>query len=108
MKVFSYLAITALAGATQASPTKRAVDDATILNYALTLEHLEAAFYTIGMKNFTQADFVKAGYADPFYANLQKVASDEAEHVTFLTTALKSKLSTPSIMDEPHKLTLYV
>lgn len=102
MKLFRYLAITALAGATQASPAKRAVDDATILNYALTLEHLEAAFYAIGLKNFTQADFVKAGYADPFYINLRRVASDEAEHVTFLSTALKSKPSTPPIMNEPH------
>ncbi|KAH8706044.1 ferritin-like domain-containing protein [Talaromyces proteolyticus] len=90
MKLFRYLAITALAGATQASPAKRAVDDATILNYALTLEHLEAAFYATGLKNFTQVDFINAGYADPFYINLQRVASDEAEHVTFLSTALKS------------------
>jgi hypothetical protein len=62
---------------------------ADILNYALTLEHLEASFYEEGLKNFTQEDFVKAGMKDPFYANLKEVASDEKEHVDFLTSALK-------------------
>jgi len=62
---------------------------ADILNYALTLEHLEATFYEDGLKNYTQADFVNAGFKDPFYANLKEVASDEVEHETFLTSALK-------------------
>ena len=30
---------------------------------------------------------------DPFYANLKEVASDEVEHETFLTSALKGKPS---------------
>lgn len=61
---------------------------ADILNYALTLEHLEASFYQEGLQNYTQADFVNAGYMDPFYANLMEVASDEQTHVSFLTQAL--------------------
>lgn len=60
-----------------------------MLNYALTLEHLEATFYEEGLKNYTQEDFVKAGMKDPFYANLKEVASDEKQHVDFLTSALK-------------------
>jgi rubrerythrin len=68
---------------------------ADVLNYALTLEHLEAAFYQEGLKNYTQADFVKAGFKDPFYANLQEVASDETEHVSFLTSALKGMSPLP-------------
>lgn len=61
-----------------------------ILNYALTLEHLEDKFYREGLANYTQADFVAAGFADPFYANLMEVSSDETTHVSFLTTALGS------------------
>ncbi|KAK5797378.1 hypothetical protein VI817_003669 [Penicillium citrinum] len=61
-----------------------------ILNYALTLEHLEASFYEEGLKNYTHEDFVKAGLMDPFYANLKEVAKDEKSHEEFLTQALKA------------------
>lgn len=51
--------------------------DTTILNYALTLEYLERKFYMEGLANYTQADFVAAGFADPFYANLKEIYYDE-------------------------------
>ncbi|KAJ5827627.1 hypothetical protein N7447_004390 [Penicillium robsamsonii] len=91
---------TALIGVTvalaNAGPvSKRAISDTDVLNYALTLEQLEASFYAEGLKNYTQEDFVKAGMEDPFYANLKKVASDEKEHVDFLTSALKAAGASP-------------
>lgn len=89
-------AIAALAVAAAAAPVERAasaINDGVILNYALTLEHLENAFYAAGVKQFTEKDFEKAGSQDPlFYKNLQEIASDEQTHVTFLTGALKGKL----------------
>lgn len=89
MKSF-YLALAVATSIAQANPVaKRAVTDADILNYALTLEHLEATFYADGLKNFTRDDFVNAGYADPFYDNLMTVGSDEKTHVDFLTSALE-------------------
>lgn len=64
---------------------------ADILNYALTLEHLEAAFYEEGMKNYTQKDFMDAGLDSTFYTNLKMIASDEKTHEEFLTSALTGK-----------------
>lgn len=51
--------------------------DTTILNYALTLEYLERKFYMEGLANYTQADFVGAGFPDPFYDNLKEIYYDE-------------------------------
>ena len=73
------------------------VDDGIILNYALTLEYLERAFYREGLKNFTQKDFIAAGFEDPFYANLQEIYYDEQTHVSFLDGALKAAKITPTV-----------
>jgi hypothetical protein len=83
---YSLLSALAVGLAVAAPATKRdyAMDfaappggDTTILNYALTLEYLERKFYMEGLKNFTQADFVAAGFKDPFYANLKEIYYDE-------------------------------
>ncbi|KAJ5946050.1 hypothetical protein N7454_002889 [Penicillium verhagenii] len=96
MKVTNIALAGAAIGLSTASPvSKRAISDADILNYALTLEHLEATFYQEGLQNYTQADFVNAGFADPFYANLKEVASDELTHETFLSQALTAAGASP-------------
>lgn len=76
----------------QANPT---VTDADILNYALTLEHLEDTFYREGLANFTADQFASAGFDATFYANLKEVSSDETTHVSFLTAALTAAGATP-------------
>lgn len=61
----------------------RASSDVDILNFALTLEYLEAAFY---------AEAVSKGKLTGATAKYAKVvASDEAQHVAFLKTALGMK-----------------
>ncbi|PBP22149.1 hypothetical protein BUE80_DR006963 [Diplocarpon rosae] len=86
--------IAALAAIATANPvvTRRqaeaAITDVGILNYALTLEHLEDKFYREGLANYTQEDFIQAGFTDPFYANLKEISYDETTHVSFLSTAL--------------------
>ncbi|GAA5879537.1 hypothetical protein JCM16303_003241 [Sporobolomyces ruberrimus] len=64
-------------------------DDATILEFALILEHLEDTFYSEALAKFDQAAFDAAGYSG-LYPVLQQVAADEAAHVAFLTAGLKA------------------
>ncbi|MBA2555870.1 MAG: ferritin-like domain-containing protein [Chloroflexi bacterium] len=54
-----------------------------VLNYALTLEHLEAAFYREGLAGFEASDF-EAGVFD----NLGLIRGHEADHVAALTAAV--------------------
>lgn len=62
--------------------------DAGILNYALTLEYLEAAFY---------ADVVKSGlFKGSDLATIRKFGSEEAEHVTALTAFVKKLGAKPA------------
>jgi rubrerythrin len=60
-----------------------AKNDIAILNYALTLEYLEAAFYADAVKN--------AGLHGPAAAFAKQVAAAEKAHVDFLKQALASK-----------------
>ncbi|KAH7336063.1 ferritin-like domain-containing protein [Rhexocercosporidium sp. MPI-PUGE-AT-0058] len=86
--------IAALAAVATAGPvvterqTAAAVTDVGILNYALTLEHLEDKFYREGLANYTEADFAEAGFDSTFYNNLKEISYDENTHVSFLSTAL--------------------
>jgi rubrerythrin len=94
MKFSSATIAATLASLTLAAPTlkKRAgPTDADILNYALTLEHLEATFYAQALQNYTQDQFASAGYGGMFYQMVQTLAYDEKTHVDFLTSALTGK-----------------
>ncbi|GAA6013011.1 hypothetical protein JCM11491_000936 [Sporobolomyces phaffii] len=64
-------------------------DDATILEFALILEHLEDTFYSEALQKFDNATFTAAGYSG-VYSVLQQVAADEHAHVEFLTAGLKA------------------
>jgi hypothetical protein len=94
IKMFRYstaaLAIVSLASAAPATQKRDSgLNDAVILNYALTLEHLEDSFYREGLSNFTEQDFADAGFDSVFYNNIKTVSSDETQHVKFLTSALQ-------------------
>ncbi|CAK3797401.1 Hypothetical predicted protein [Lecanosticta acicola] len=96
------LAAAALAATSYAAPLEArqaAPTDAQILNYALTLEHLENAFYQAGLKNFTSQDFCNAGAEENFYANLKEISKDEMSHVAFLSGALGAGAVQPSTYD---------
>ncbi|PNS14911.1 Protein rds1 [Sphaceloma murrayae] len=66
--------------------------DETILNYALTLEHLEAAFYTESLAKFSASDLEKAGFKETnFYKNFKKISRDETSHVAVIQQIQASK-----------------
>lgn len=64
------------------------VDDVTILNYALTLEHLENAFYRDALAQFDAAAFEAAGYPAWVRGRFSQIAEHEASHVELLSGAL--------------------
>ena len=68
---------------------------ADILNYALTLEHLEASFYEQGLKNYTHSDFIAARCRDPVYKHMQRIADNEKVYEQFLTNTLSAAGAKP-------------
>ncbi len=63
-------------------------DDVEILNYALTLEHLEYAFYRDGLQEFGLRAFEEARPAS-VYPLLQEIRTHEASHVNTLTSTIE-------------------
>lgn len=112
MFLSKFAGVVALAGAVSASPVvlekRDGINDGIILNYALTLEHLEDTFYREGLAKYSQQDFAAAGFDSTFYNNIKKVSGDETTHVSFLTTALKGKHSrTQSILSSSVSFSLF-
>lgn len=59
-----------------------------VLNYALTLEHLEYAFYRDGLAEFSADDFSAAGYAANVYDWFGLIRDHEDEHVQVITQVI--------------------
>ena len=75
-------------GTTASVPSQFGKGDTGILNYALTLEYLETAFYE---------DVVKSGlFKGSSLDTIKTFGAQEAEHVTALTAALKKIGGTPA------------
>ncbi|TKA22028.1 hypothetical protein B0A50_08409 [Salinomyces thailandicus] len=96
----SAAALALCAGLSAAAPTdlekRQATNiDTTVLNFALTLEHLENVFYNQALQKFSARDFQKAGYGDDYYNNLKYIAYDEQQHVQLLTNAIQAAGATP-------------
>ncbi len=59
-----------------------------VLNYALTLEHLEATFYRTFNDEFGESDFADADYADNVYGRLVQIGEHETAHVDTLVSVI--------------------
>ena len=65
-------------------------DGIAVLNYALTLEHLENTLYRDALAIFSEGDF-----ADGVYALLEVIGQHEAAHVAALTSTITDLGGTP-------------
>lgn len=63
-------------------------DDIEILNYALTLEHLEATFYRDAVEMFDEAAYVAAGFQGAVRERIVAIADHEKQHVDALTAVI--------------------
>lgn len=60
-------------------------NDVEVLNYALTLEHLETAFYRDGLASIGSAGITALGFQTGVFDLLSEIAAHEAAHVETLT-----------------------
>src|SRR5215203_733483 len=70
-------------------------DEVEVLNYALTLEHIEATFYREGLAMFDVAAFEAIGYQAGVRERVAMIGEHEAQHVDALTAAIKQLEGTP-------------
>lgn len=78
----------------QATPAMESpfADDVAVLNYALTLEHLEFAFYRDGIGLFT---FGTDGFGQDVNVNMAAIRDHEGAHVDTLTSVITDLGGTP-------------
>ena len=82
----------------QAHETNNPPSDVDILNYALTLEHLEYAFYRKGLRKFGEGQFESANVFDGLgrylrrnaYENFVRIRNHERIHVETLKSVIES------------------
>jgi rubrerythrin len=69
--------------------------DIAVLNYALTLEHLEYAFYRDGLAQFDDAAFAAGGFPAGTRALFLQIRDHEQTHVDALTQTIQGLGGTP-------------
>jgi len=85
--------VLALVGLASGIPLEKrqALNDGVILNYALTLEYLEAQFYREALANYTEADFEAAGFCG-VRPDIVEIGAQEQAHAVFLSSKKSSNL----------------
>ncbi|KAI0696346.1 ferritin-like domain-containing protein [Cytidiella melzeri] len=78
------------------------VTDAQVLQFALTLEHLESTFYNQALDKFDDQAFANAGYPSWVRGRFEQIRMHEQTHVEFLTTALGDAAPQACTYDFPY------
>ncbi|CAO1614388.1 unnamed protein product [Sympodiomycopsis kandeliae] len=86
--LFGLAAASMVAAAPTALKKRDEALDTIILQYALTLEHLEDAFYHESLNKLSAKDFEDAGYGPWVRQRFMEIGGHERQHVSFLTKAL--------------------
>ncbi|KAG6877072.1 hypothetical protein C0993_010532 [Termitomyces sp. T159_Od127] len=101
MKSAVFAAVLAALSA-KASPLEpRSIADLDTLNFALTLEHVEVAFYTMGLRNYTEQDFRRAGFPAGTRNQFVEILENESAHVEFLERLLGTRAAKPCTYQFP-------
>lgn len=79
-----------LAARQNAAAAAAGITDIDILQFALTLEFLESAFYREGFAKFPDSDFTALGLSDLDLKNLKDIGRTESTHVTTLLTGISA------------------
>ncbi|TKA53124.1 hypothetical protein B0A49_11956 [Cryomyces minteri] len=90
LQSLALFASTALAGPILSARQAYPDIDVDILQFALTLEHLENVFYKNALSTWPEKTFTDAGFSKDFYNQLKYIAHDEEGHVVYLEAALKA------------------
>ncbi|KAH8597023.1 ferritin-like domain-containing protein [Bisporella sp. PMI_857] len=69
--------------------------DVDVLQFALTLEFLEAAFYQQGFAKFPDSDFAALGLSPEAIVDLKSIGKTEEAHVSLLLTAIATSGAKP-------------
>ncbi|KAI0672178.1 ferritin-like domain-containing protein [Trametes maxima] len=79
------LVLVGVASTVVAAPSS---NDKGLLQFALTIKHLENSFFADGLAQYTKDDFVQAGFPSWVRGRFRQIADNEATHVALLQEEL--------------------